>query len=88
MTSRKALSSRKRPANVSINNNLLDKARRHGISLSQALEDRLAELSEPARLRENIRGIGSFDYIIICAGTAGCVLANGLLRIPSTPSIV
>jgi antitoxin CcdA len=41
----------KRPTNVSVNSDLLDKAKRLGINLSQALESRLAELVA-ARLRE------------------------------------
>ena len=34
----------KRPANVSIRADLLERARRHDINLSRALEDRLVEL--------------------------------------------
>jgi antitoxin CcdA len=43
-SSHSATTSRKRPANVTVNDDLLTKARRHGINLSQALEDRLVEL--------------------------------------------
>lgn len=54
---RSGASGRKRPANVSLNNDLLHQARRFGINLSQALEDRLIELiREKERehwLREN-----------------------------------
>jgi antitoxin CcdA len=42
----------KRPANVSIRADLLERARRHDINLSRALEDRLVEL-----LREKERAI-------------------------------
>ncbi len=55
--SRSTGSGRKRPANVSLNHDLLEKARRFNINLSQALEDRLVELiREKERenwLREN-----------------------------------
>lgn len=34
----------KRPANVSVRTDLLERARRHDINLSRALEDRLVEL--------------------------------------------
>ncbi len=42
----------KRPANVSVNAGLLDKAKRLGINLSQTLEDRLADLVREAEARE------------------------------------
>lgn len=78
MTSRNAASSRKRPANVSINNDLLDKARRHGINLSRALEDRLAELiREKERenwLRENRAAIEAYNRRIEREG----VFSDGL----------
>jgi antitoxin CcdA len=65
MTSRNAASSRKRAANVSISNELLHQARSHGINLSQALEERLAELiSEKERenwLRENRIAIEAYN---------------------------
>lgn len=57
MTSHTAASSRKRPANVSINQDLLQRARHHGINLSQALEGALTDLIRDKEregwLREN-----------------------------------
>lgn len=44
MTSRDAAARLKRPANLSIRSDLLDKAREHDINLSRALEERLDEL--------------------------------------------
>jgi post-segregation antitoxin (ccd killing protein) len=44
MDSRNGASPRKRAANVSVGNDLLDQARRHGINLSQVLEERLSDL--------------------------------------------
>ena len=68
MTSGSAASSRKRPANVTIKNELLDKARRHGINLSQALEARLVELirekEREAWLRENREAIEAHNQRI------------------------
>lgn len=42
----------KRPANVSINSDLLQQAKEHHINLSQALELRLAELLREERRRQ------------------------------------
>lgn len=64
--------SRKKPANVTINNELLEKARRHGINLSRALEDRLIELiREKERtnwLRENRAAIEAYNRHIEAEG--------------------
>lgn len=64
-TPRSAAGGRKRPANVSLNSDLLHKARRFGINLSQALEDRLIELiREKERenwLRDNRAAIESHN---------------------------
>jgi antitoxin CcdA len=55
----------KRPANVSVNTDLLDKAKRLGINLSQTLEDRLAELVREAEalewLAQNQRAIDAYN---------------------------
>lgn len=65
MSSRSAASPRKRPANVTVDNDLLEKARRHGINLSRALEDRLLALvREKERedwLRENRTAIEAYN---------------------------
>lgn len=57
MPNRANAGSRKRATNVSIKGELLTQARRHGINLSQALEDRVAELirdkERESWLREN-----------------------------------
>lgn len=44
MNSRDSAARLKRPANLSIRSDLLDKAREHDINLSRALEERLDEL--------------------------------------------
>jgi antitoxin CcdA len=65
MDSRNGASSRKRAANVSVSNDLLDQARRHGINLSQALEERLGELirdkERASWLRENRSAIEAYN---------------------------
>ena len=57
--------SAKRPANVSVNADLLDKAKRLGINLSQTLEDQLAALVRQAEAREwlkqNKRAIDAYN---------------------------
>lgn len=52
MNARLPASASKRPANVSVRAELLDKAKRLGINLSRTLEDRLAELVREAEARE------------------------------------
>ena len=52
MNARLPTSASKRPANVSVRAELLDKAKRLGINLSRTLEDRLAELVREAEARE------------------------------------
>lgn len=52
MNARLPASASKRPANVSVRAELLDKAKRLGINLSRTLEDRLAELVREAEGRE------------------------------------
>ncbi len=52
MNVRLPASASKRPANVSVRAELLDKAKRLGINLSRTLEDRLAELVREAEARE------------------------------------
>lgn len=52
MNARLPASASKRPANVSVRAELLDKAKRLGINLSRTLEDRLAELVREADARE------------------------------------
>ena len=58
-------SASKRPANVSIRVELLDKAKRLGINLSRTLEDRLAELVREAEARkwlaQNRRAIDAYN---------------------------
>lgn len=44
MSARSPAAAAKRPANVSIRSDLLEKARRHEINLSRALEERLEEM--------------------------------------------
>lgn len=55
----------KRPANLTINAKLLDKARRLGINLSQTLEERLAEVVREAEanewLAENRKAIDAYN---------------------------
>jgi antitoxin CcdA len=78
MDSRNGASSRKRAANVSISNDLLHQARRHGINLSQALEQRLAELIRDKDrenwLRDNRSAIEAYNRRI---GREG-VFSDGL----------
>ncbi len=52
MNARLPASASKRPANVSVRAELLDKAKLLGINLSRTLEDRLAELVREAEARE------------------------------------
>ena len=52
MNARLPASASKRPANVSVKAELLDKAKHLGINLSRTLEDRLAELVREAEARE------------------------------------
>ncbi len=65
MNARIPASASKRPANVSIGAELLDKAKRHGINLSRTLEDRLVELVREADAREwlaqNQRAIDAYN---------------------------
>lgn len=55
----------KRPANVSVRSELLDKARRLGINLSRTLEDRLEELVREAEgrqwLEQNKRALEAYN---------------------------
>jgi antitoxin CcdA len=78
MDPRNSASSRKRAANVSVSNELLDQARRHGINLSQALEERLAELirdkERESWLRENRSAIEAYNRRIEHEG----VFSDGL----------
>ena len=52
MNVRLPASASKRPANVSVRAELLDKAKHLGINLSRTLEDRLAELVREAEARQ------------------------------------
>lgn len=52
MNARQPAAALKRATNVSINVDLLDKARKLGVNLSQTLEDRLAELVREAEGRD------------------------------------
>ena len=65
MNARLPTSASKRPANVSVRAELLDKAKRLGINLSRTLEDRLAELVREAEAREwlaqNRRAIDAYN---------------------------
>lgn len=65
MNARLPASASKRPANVSVRAELLDKAKRLGINLSRTLEDRLAELVRDAEAREwlasNQRAIDAYN---------------------------
>lgn len=65
MSFRNRASHRKRPANVTVDNELLEKARRHGINLSLSLEDRLiALIREKERedwLRQNSAAIEAYN---------------------------
>jgi len=65
MNARLPASASKRPANVSVRAELLDKAKRLGINLSRTLEDRLAELVREAEAREwlaqNRRAIDAYN---------------------------
>ena len=65
MNARHPASASKRPANVSVRAELLDKAKLLGINLSRTLEDRLAELVRDAEAREwlasNQRAIDAYN---------------------------
>ena len=65
MSARLQTTASKRPANVSVSAELLDKARRLGINLSQTLEARLVELVRDAEaqawLEQNRRAIDAFN---------------------------
>jgi len=52
MNDRQPVSVLKRPTNLSINADLLDKARKLGVNLSQTLEDRLVEVVREAERRD------------------------------------
>ena len=65
MNARTPVSALKRPTNLSINAELLDKARKLGVNLSQTLEDRLAEVVREAEardwLKKNQRAIDAYN---------------------------
>jgi antitoxin CcdA len=65
MNARLPASASKRPVNVSVRAELLDKAKLLGINLSRTLEDRLAELVREAEAREwlaqNRRAIDAYN---------------------------
>jgi len=65
MNARQLVSALKRPTNLSINADLLDKARKLGVNLSQTLEDRLAEVVREAEgrdwLKRNQRAIDAYN---------------------------
>ncbi len=65
MNARLPAAASKRPANVSVRAELLDKAKLLGINLSRTLEDRLAELVREAEAREwlaqNRRAIDAYN---------------------------
>jgi antitoxin CcdA len=70
----------KKPANLSINSDLLQQAKEHHINLSQALELRLAEILRDEKrrswLEENREAIEEYNQRI---GTDG-VFSDGLRR--------
>ena len=72
MNARQPASALKRPANLSINAELLDKARKLGINLSQTLEERLAEVVREAEgrdwLKKNQRAIDAYNEQVARAG--------------------
>ena len=65
MNARQPASMLKRPTNLSINADLLDKARKLGINLSQTLEERLAEVVREAEgrdwLKKNQHAIDAYN---------------------------
>lgn len=65
MTTRTPYATQKRPANVSVNAELLDKAKRLGINLSHTLEERLIEMirekEREAWLQENRAAIEAYN---------------------------
>ncbi|OGA00772.1 MAG: acetoacetyl-CoA synthase [Betaproteobacteria bacterium RIFCSPLOWO2_02_FULL_62_17] len=65
MNARPPAAALKRPTNLSINADLLDKARKLGVNLSQTLEDRLGELVREAEardwLKKNQRAINAYN---------------------------
>ncbi len=62
----------KRAVNLSVNGNLLDKAREHGINLSATLEQALAEALNAARreqwLAENGKAMGAYNEHVEAVG--------------------
>ncbi|MEY2170222.1 MULTISPECIES: type II toxin-antitoxin system CcdA family antitoxin [unclassified Rhodanobacter] len=62
----------KRAANLSVNGDLLDKAREHGINLSATLEQALVEALNAARreqwLTENRKAIGAYNEHVEAIG--------------------
>jgi post-segregation antitoxin (ccd killing protein) len=69
------VSAQKRPAHLSVNSDLLEKAERMGIDLSQVLEEALAErlCSEPRQhwIDENRDGIEAYNRRIETRGSYG-----------------
>jgi antitoxin CcdA len=65
MNARTPSSALKRPTNLSINADLLEKAKKLGVNLSQTLEDRLADLVREAEardwLKKNQRAIDAYN---------------------------
>lgn len=65
MNARTPSAALKRPTNLSVNADLLDKARKLGINLSQTLEDRLVEVVREAEandwLKKNKRAIDVYN---------------------------
>lgn len=70
----------KKPTNVSINRDLLQQAKEHQINLSQALENRLAELLREQKqqqwLRENQEAVEAYNQRVAQNG----VFSDGLRR--------
>ncbi len=68
-------SARKRPTNLSINSDLLAKARALGVNLSRALEealvDRLAQQRREVWIRENRAAIEAYNQRIEAEGSFG-----------------
>ena len=72
------LDAAKRAANLSVNGDLLDKAREHGINLSATLEQALAEALNVARreqwLAQNRKAMGAYNEHVEAVG----VFSDGL----------
>ena len=70
-----ALASPKKPANLSINSELLEKARGLGINLSSTLEERLGELVRQAEaqqwLKENRKALDRYNASVEKYGVFG-----------------